>query len=420
MLRSILLQQKEERNNLLKKDYLKRYSMNDIELYLHSGLIKLITGPRRVGKSVFALQMLSDQNFAYLNFDDELLLKYFEEDQLWQTLLEVYPNFNFLLLDEIQNLKKWDLWISKLYRRGINLIITGSNANLLSNEMSGLLTGRYLQISILPFSFLEFAAFKKIQLIIETPTEMATLLNHISDYLKFGGFPETILSTSLIKNYLSSLLDSVLLKDITKRYNVRKSNDLYNLAHYLITNYSNPFSINSLSQDLQIGSIHTTQKFCRYLEDTLIFYYLPRYNSKLKWMQKAPQKVYIVDNGIIFSKSFEQSQNWGRLLENLVFIELKRRGFSDHYSLFYYITRNNKEVDFVCRKGHQITQLIQVSYTINDPKTLKREITSLLEASQELKCENLVLLTWNDKKQITEKNVIINMIPIHEWLINQN
>ena len=104
MLRSILLQQKEERNNLLKKDYLKRYSMNDIELYLHSGLIKLITGPRRVGKSVFALQMLSDQNFAYLNFDDELLLKYFEEDQLWQTLLEVYPNFNFLLLDEIQNL----------------------------------------------------------------------------------------------------------------------------------------------------------------------------------------------------------------------------------------------------------------------------------------------------------------------------
>jgi len=215
-------------------------------------------------------------------------------------------------------------------------------------------------------------------------------------------------------------MDSVLLKDITKRYYIRKSNDLYILADFLITNYCNPFSLNSLSHDIQIGSLHTTQKFCKYLEDTLIYYYLPRYNSKLKWMQKAPQKVYIVDNGIIFSKSFEQSQNWGRLLENLVFIELKRRGFSDHFSLFYYITRNNKEVDFVCRKGHQIIQLIQVSYTINDPKTLKRELTSLIEASQELNCKNLVLLTWNEKKQITEKNSIIDIVPIYEFLMNQN
>jgi uncharacterized protein len=399
---------------------LKRFYLNDTKQYLQSGLIKLITGPRRVGKSVFALQMLSNQNFAYLNFDDELLLKNFDEDQLWQNLLEVYPNFEYLLLDEIQNLQKWDLLISKLYRRGINLIITGSNANLLSNEMSSLLTGRYLQISILPFSFLEYAEFKKIQIVKETPTEMAILMNHIADYLKFGGFPETILMQNLIKNYLSSLMDSVLLKDITKRYNIRKSNDLYNLADFLITNYCNQFSLNSLSHDIQIGSLHTTQKFCKYLEDTLIYYYLPRYNSKLKWMQKAPQKVYIVDNGIIFSKSFEQSQNWGRLLENLVFIELKRRGFSDHFSLFYYITRNNKEVDFVCRKGHQIIQLIQVSYTLNDPKTLKRELTSLIEASQELNCKNLVLLTWNEKKQITEKNYIIEIVPINEFLMYQN
>ncbi|GHT39678.1 hypothetical protein AGMMS49965_06370 [Bacteroidia bacterium] len=148
MLKTIVLQQKEERDMLLKRDYQKRVSVQRNEDFLISGLIKLITGPRRAGKSVFALQMLSAHNFAYLNFDDDLLLKNFDENILWQHLLEVYPDFQYLLLDEIQNLPAWDIWVGKLYRRGVNLVITGSNANLLSNEMASVLTGRYLQINI--------------------------------------------------------------------------------------------------------------------------------------------------------------------------------------------------------------------------------------------------------------------------------
>lgn len=419
MLKTVILQQKEERDMLLKRDYQKRVPVQENEDYLASGLIKLITGPRRAGKSVFALQMLSAQNFAYLNFDDDLLLNNFDENLLWQRLLEVYPDFNYLLLDEIQNLPGWDVWAGKLYRRGVNLVITGSNANLLSNEMASVLTGRYLQISILPFSFREVADYKNVKVSVDTPAEKAGFLQDVTDFLQYGGFPETILSRNIVRNYLSSLFDSVLLKDITKRYNVRNTGELYNLAGYLLANFGNPFSINDLAKELNLGSVHTAKKFCKYLEEPYLFFYLPRYNSRLKLMQKAPRKAYVVDNGFITARAFELSRNLGRLLENLVFVELIRRRFSMPNTLFYYRTRNDKEIDFVCREMHQVTQLIQVSYDVSNPKTLKREILALTEAAGELRCENLLLITWDEERQIEENSYTINVTPVWKWLLEE-
>ncbi|GHT14519.1 ATP-binding protein [Bacteroidia bacterium] len=417
MLKSIVLQQKEERNMLLKHDYQNRVSMQENEDFLASGLIKLITGPRRAGKSVFALQMLQDQNFAYLNFDDDFLLKNFDESLLWQHLLEVYPNFQYLLLDEIQNLSNWDIWVGKLYRRGVNLVITGSNANLLSNEMASVLTGRYLQINILPFGLREFIDYKKTKITVATPTEKAALLQQTDEFLLYGGFPEIILSKNIARNYLSSLFDSVLLKDITKRYKVRNTNELYNLANYLLANFCNPFSINDLVTELDLGSVHTAKKFCKYLEEPYLFFYLSRYNSKLKLMQNALKKAYVVDNGFITARAFELSKNLGRLLENLVFVELIRRGFSTQNTLFYYRTRNDKEIDFVCRQAHQVTALIQVSYEVFNPKTLKREISALTEAAGELRCNHLLLLTWDEENTITENNLKITIMPVWKWLL---
>ena len=420
MLKTVILQQKEERDILLKRNYQKRISMQEKEDFLASGLIKLITGPRRAGKSVFAMQMLSDKNFAYLNFDDELLLKNFDENLLLQYLLAIYPNFSYLLLDEIQNLTGWDIWVGKLYRRGINMVITGSNANLLSNEMASVLTGRYLKINIFPFSFKEVVEFKSINLAADTPSEKAAFLNDVTDFLQYGGFPETILSRNIVRNYLSSLFDSILLKDITKRYNVRNTSELYNLAGYLLTNFGNPFSINNLAKELDLGSVNTAKKFCKYLEETYLFFYLPRYNSKLKLMQKAPTKAYVVDNGFISARAFELSRNQGRLLENLVFIELTRRGYSIPNALFYYHTRNGKEIDFVCREIHQVTQLIQVSFDVSNQKTLKREIMALTEAADELRCQNLLLITWDEEKQIEESNYKINLKPVWKWLLEDS
>ena len=170
-MKSVVLQQKEERGALLGKVYLKRILIDDAEQYLSSNLIKLITGPRRAGKSVFALQLLSSKDFAYLNFDDELLLSSFDEDAIMQALLEVYPQFQYLLLDEIQNVPHWEMWVAKLYRRGINLVITGSNARLLSSEMATMLTGRYVQIEVLPFGLKEVLAFRQVGQSAETPVQ---------------------------------------------------------------------------------------------------------------------------------------------------------------------------------------------------------------------------------------------------------
>ncbi|MCL2334663.1 MAG: ATP-binding protein [Endomicrobia bacterium] len=417
MLKNIVGQQKEERDLLLSKNYQKRISVDKTTDFLNSGLIKLITGPRRAGKSVFALQILSRQNFAYLNFDDDLLLKNFDEDLLWQYLLEAYPDFNFLLLDEVQNLPGWDIWVSKLYRRGVNLVITGSNAKLLSTEMATALTGRYVQIQILPFSFNEMLEYKKIGVSSDTPAQKAATMLELEDFLQNGGYPETILARGLARNYLSSLFDSILLKDIAKRFKVRNTDELYSLANWLLANFANAFSLNRLAQDLNLGSVHTAQKYCKYLEEPFLFCYLPRYDSKLKIMQKAAKKIYLIDTGFVRARAFELSKNTGRLLENLVFVELLRRGFSAVQSLFYYRTRNDREIDFVCRQANQVSELIQVSYDISNPKTIKREVSALIEASDELNCQNLTILTWNNRQIIEERNKKINVIPVWEWLI---
>ena len=416
MLRTVILQQREERDLLLTKKYQRRHALVHSGDYLSSGLIKLITGPRRAGKSVFALQLLENKNFAYLNFDDSLLLKDFDENLLWQYLLETYPDFDYLLLDEIQNLPDWDIWAGKLYRRGVNLVITGSNANLLSNEMATVLTGRYLQIKILPFSFAEMMAFRGLTISFDTPAENAELMLQMTDFMINGGYPEIINMRGVMQAYLSTLFDSILLKDVAKRYNIRNISELYNLANYLVSNFCNAFSINQLASDLNLGSVHTAKKFTQYLAESYLFHYMHRYNSKLKLMQKAPQKVYLTDTGFAAARAFELSKNYGRLLENVVFTELIRRGFSTTQSLFYYRTRNDREIDFVCREGNKIAELIQVAYEISSEKTLKRELTALVEAADELKCENLLLITWDTGKTFDEKGRKIYAVPIWKWL----
>ena len=407
---------KEEKNILLNKPYIERGKQLNIKDIMLSPLIKLITGPRRAGKSVFALQLLKNAEFAYLNFDNEQLLNEFDEDKVEQALEEVYPKYKYLMLDEIQNLSSWDLWVSKLYRRGVNIVMTGSNAKLLSSEMATVLTGRYLMIEILPFSFSEVLTYRNTEFSDATPTQKANMALLMDEYLVNGGFPETLALRSITQNYLSTLFDSILLKDITKRFRVRQSTELYNLASYLLTNYTNPLTYTGLAEDLNFSSKTTLQKFIGYLTETYIYYLLPRFNNKLKLMQKAAFKLYVIDNGFITARSFDLSPNRGRLLENLVFIELIRRGYKSGLSLFYFKTKRDKEIDFVCKNGFTITDLIQVSYDISNPKTLNREISALKEAAVELKCNNMLLITASNHP--VESIEGVQIISILNWLKN--
>lgn len=422
MIRNILAQQREERDALLQQKYIQRIDDEAITEYLNTSLIKLITGPRRAGKSVMALQILKNKNFAYLNFDDDLLLNNFEEDIVIQSLNDVYAGYTCLLLDEIQNLPNWELWVGKLYRRGINLIITGSNSRLLSNEMASALTGRYLQIIVLPFSFgetLRFKSFTVSDKMQYTPAGIGEILALLDSYMFNGGFPETLFNPLLLKNYLSSLFDSVLLKDILKRFRIRNTRQLYDLSNFLLSNYTNPFSYNHIKDSLNFNSVATVQKFLGYLEEPYLFMHLTRYNNKVINQQKSAQKIYVIDNGFIKARSFELSPNYGRLLENLVFIELLRRGYRPGLDLFYYRTRNDKEIDFLIRKGHQIEQLIQVCYNFEQLKVIKRETKALTEAAKELNCTNLLILSWDKEDIIEMDDLKIKLLPAWKWLLSK-
>ena len=414
-MKTIILNQRKERDELMSRPYLVRRNNQDLDLLLNSHLIKLITGPRRVGKSTQALLMLRDKNFAYLNFDNYSLLDAWDADLVMRMLDDVYPGYEYILLDEVQNLDSWDLWVSELYRKGKNLVITGSNARMLSSEMATVLTGKYLQVEMLPFSLEEFFDWNKIDLHSVKPEQRTDSQILMDDYLRNGGYPEVVASRQLTRSYLDTLFDSIIWKDVAKRHNVRNVTDLNNLAMYLVSNFCNPVSANELTAELGFSSVNTTKKYMDYLHEPYIFYYLSRYNNKLKLMKKAPRKVYVVDNGFVASKAFSLSDNLGRLLENQVFIELIRRGYDVEKTMFYYRSRNDKEVDFVLRKGTSIERLVQVCYDMSSPKTEKREVDSIIECAGELKCGNLVIVTYNDKRTIEKDGYKINVVRISEF-----
>ena len=285
-MKTIILNQRKERDELVSRPYLTRHDSHDMDILLSSHLIKLITGPRRVGKSTQALLMLKDKNFAYLNFDNQPLLDAWDANLVMRTLDDVFPGYEYILLDEVQNLPSWDLWVSELYRQGKNLVITGSNAKMLSSEMATVLTGKYLQVEMFPFSLEEFFDWHKLDLhgLEESHKTEASVL--IDDYMRNGGYPEVVASRQLTRGYLDTLFDSIVWKDVAKRHNVRNITDLNDLALYLVSNFCNPISANELAIELGLSSVNTTKKFMDYLHEPYLFYYLPRYNNKLKLMKK--------------------------------------------------------------------------------------------------------------------------------------
>ena len=414
-MKTIIMNQRKERDELLSRPYLIRKSSQDSDVLLNSHLIKLITGPRRVGKSTHALLMLRDKNFAYLNFDSQPLLDAWDANLVMRMLDDVYPNYEYLLLDEVQNLDAWDLWVSELFRKGKNLVITGSNAKMLSSEMATVLTGKYLQIEMFPFSMEEFFDWNKLDLHNLKSEQQAEGKVLTDDYMRNGGYPEVVVSRQLVRSYLDTLFDSIIWKDVAKRHNVRNITDLNNLAMYMISNFCNPLSANELSEELGFQSVNTTKKFMDYLHEPYLFYYMSRYNNKLKLMKKAPRKVYVVDNGFVTAKAFAVSENLGRLLENQVFVELVRRGYNTDKSMFFYRSRNDKEVDFVLRKGAHIERLVQVCYDMSSPKTEKREVDSIVECAEELRCSNLTIVTHEEERTLEKNGYTISVVPVSKF-----
>ncbi len=252
------------------------------------------------------------------------------------------------------------------------------------------------------------------------PDVKGKILNYLDTYLRQGGFPEVVVKNLDPKIYLETLFDAVLFRDVVKRYKVRFPQKIYDLATYLVSNVSGLFSFTKLKDTLGFRSINTVEKYLLYLEESYLFFSLNRFSFKVKEQIKAPRKIYLVDNGFILAKSFQFSKDYGKLMENLVFVEILREGYKLNKELFYYNTITGKEVDFVLRKGIKIERLIQVCFRIDDLETKKREIKSLIEASNELDCDDLLIITWDCEKEEGFKNKKIRFVPLWKWLLFQD
>lgn len=432
MLKDIVLKQKQEKELLLSFEYIERGKSHLAKRWLDSDLIKVVLGPRRAGKSVFSLMLLRGRQFMYFNFDDESLFgnNGLNADELMKELHLAYGETKTILFDEIQNFPNWELFVNRLQREGYNLILTGSNANLLSKELATALTGRHIPIEIMPFDFNEFLLAKNYQIDQEfkrLPQNRGKILKLVEAYLFSGGFPEVVVKDIDSRGYLDVLFDSLLFKDVVKRHKVKFSSQIDNLGSYLINNFSNYYSLRRIQEILNFRSITTTEKYTRYLEEAYLIFSLRRYSPKAGERIKSPKKVYVVDNGFVIAKAVQHSPDFGRLMENSVFVELVKRGFQPNRNIFYYKTRNNREVDFVIKKEMTIDELIQVCYESENPDVEEREIKALIETSHELsvkgksapggKVRKLTVITWDTKKEERFKSKKIKFIPLWKWLL---
>ena len=413
--RDVLLVQKRELEARLKEKYVER----DASLRsLDSGIINVIIGPRRAGKSFFAERELSKLGeFAYVNFDDERLVKVREYDDIIEAVKSTYKNARYLLLDEIQNLEGWELFVNRLQRQGFRLVITGSNSNLLSRELATHLTGRHLQTAIFPFSFKEFLKLESGEL---TESEIKS---KFESFVSQGGYPEPNAKKIGFADYLSTLFDSIIYKDIVKKHGVRAPKGIGDLAVYLATNASKECSYNNLSRVTQTKSVHTVKKYLAYLEEAFLFFEVPRFSFKQREQAAANKKIYCIDNGFIKAKGEKFTEDYGRLYENAVAVELKKTEFNASGTRIYYWRdrQSGAEVDFVVKRGLEIEELIQVCYDVSEEKTREREVRALLKASSELKCRSLTVLTGDhsaeEKAEWFGLKGKISFIPLWKWLL---
>ncbi len=411
----VLSRQKVEAQVLINASFVERdFSVAD---YIDTKIAKVIVGPRRSGKSMFALQSIKKRHFAYVNMDDEgleaLNAGSLDYNLLLRSLVAVYGKFDVLLMDEVQNLKNWQLFVNRLQREGYNIIVTGSNSNLMSTELATHLTGRYIEKTVLPFSFKEYIKTKNIKAEQHSEEGEGQLISALREYLQTGGYPELVTKGLEKSNYLKMLVDNTIYIDIVKRHGIRKQDEIRRLFAYLMDVYAKEFTYNSAAQTTEIRSVNTVKKYFGYLKEAYLLLELKRFEPKAKSRHKAPRKVYAIDTGLVNTFSLRLGEDYGRLMENAVAIELTRRLLE----IRYWRDAMGKEVDFVVVSGIRISKLVQVCYDINDKKTKTREVSALEKASLELRCSDLLIITWDYEGVIKESGKRIKCIPLWKWLL---
>ena len=396
-LEQIILSQKLELERFLKTNKIILRDNNFLDKFWTQKLAKVILWPRRAWKSTYVISFLKDKNFSYLNFDDERLdLNNLNTDELLAILLKNKPEYIFF--DEIQNLPNWHIFINRLLRNWLNLILTWSNSNLLSQEFGTYLTWRYLSTTIYPFSFKEFLKARNFDLKIENLQDgiyKAEFFKLVDEFLQNGWFPDIVVNQIEPKLYLETLIDNILNKDLFFRYKIKYIHLLKKLLILLYTNFTKEFSFQNLKKVLQVSSIQTLQKYIFYLQQVYLVDVVEKFSFSEYKKQKYNKKIFSIDNGLInFVWNSNFWENKWKLFENFIYTELKK----SWYNIYFYQDSNLKiECDFLIEKNWKLTA-IQVCYNL-DEENKKRELAWLYHTMKKFGCNGFILTLDQEKQE---------------------
>lgn len=390
------------------------------QVELDSNLAQVVIGVRRSGKSTLCYNVLkaNKNKFAYVNFDDERFdeLQTSDLNMVLEVLYKIYGDFKYLFLDEIQNIDGWHLFVNRLLRQRMHIIVTGSNAKLLSGELATHLTGRCEQIELYPFSFSEWCLCKGVDVVSTTTKAEALRRATFDEYLMHGGFPELLNSKNKTR-YVGNLVDSILKRDIVQRHKIRYVDTFEQLAHHLMN--VAPISVveKDLAVALGIKSNHTVSNYIGFLKEAYLLLGVKRFSTKSRQRIRS-EKLYPVDVALMDSRpNAFAGENVGWRLETIVFIELLRRNRPLGRDVYYYKSANGYEADFVICNNNIVEEIYQVSYDISNEKTRNRELRGLLAASKETRCNNLFLITDFYREELTVDDKLIKILPAYDWLL---
>lgn len=419
-------------NKTAVNDYLVEYSkkefpemiQRELKIQHDKKFATALIGPRRSGKTYYLFQLMKEEGASeslYLNFEDTRLLDLDFKDireviRLHTELSGKIPKN--LFLDEIQNISRWEAAVRELYdTHKYHIYLTGSSSKLLSKEIATQMRGRSLTYLFLPFSFGEYLKVRNFSTTKMSRDDISILKHHLRDYLEFGGFPDVVISQQKEK-ILKEYFDAILYKDVVERHNVKNLHLVNLIFKQLVNSFSKEFSVNALYQNFKSQgakvSRDTIYKYINYFEDSVSVFMLKRHSEKLRQKEAWPRKVYLSDTG--FSKVIKSSEDVGRLMENIVFLELiRRKNTKPLLEISYYKDTQGREVDFVLKEAGKITELIQVTYAIDPADIRKTETKNMAMASKKLNCEKQTVITWD--YEADQEN--IRYTPLWKWLLTE-
>ncbi len=377
----------------------------------------IITGIRRCGKSsllriVLDKLKLEKRNFLYINFNDERLINFDNEN--FQNILDYLEENNYgkkvyLFLDEIQEVKNWEKWIDRIKDK-FPIMITGSNSQLLSSEISTTLTGRSISVNLFPFNFREYLNYKNIETknyLLDTKLQNK-IKSAFKKYSSTGGMPKMVIEKNRI--ILRELYENIIYRDIVRRFSPSLTNSIKEISIYLLSNVSSDISLRTLSKISGIKNLGILSEIYSSFEKAFLFFRINKFDYSVKKQIQNPKKVYSIDAGFPNNLGFKFSENLGQIFENMVAISLKQREFE----IYYY--RGKAECVFVIKEKTKVTKVVQATYQLNE-KNEKRELGGLLEAMEKFGLREGLIITDSDEDEfkINKKKVIIK--PLWKWVL---